>query len=135
MNDSMGGYVANRVLEIMDKKGIEKKGATVLILGITFKENFSDVRNSRVIDIIEEFRKHEVTISIHDPIASQELVEKTYGLESITVLPSDKRYDAIIIAVDHSAFHTYDYRHLLKEKSVLFDVKGNLNDDFVDGRL
>jgi UDP-N-acetyl-D-galactosamine dehydrogenase len=136
MNDSMGGYVATETVKMMIKKGATIKGSNVLVLGITFKENCPDIRNSRVIDIIEEFQSYHVNVDVYDPWASKEEVKHEYGLDlksSITDLKSD--YDAIILAVSHNEFLELSLDNLKSDKSVVFDVKSLLPTEFVDARL
>lgn len=135
MNDSMGGYVAQRVIDLMAQKAVLHPGAEVLIMGITFKENFADVRNSKVVDIVQALDAYHLSLSIHDPIANPGEVTKAYGLQSGTTIDTTKKYAAIIIAVGHAAFLNLDYDSMLIENGVLFDVKGVLEIDRVDGRL
>ena len=135
MNDSMGEYVALRVIDLMAKKCILKAGAEVLIMGITFKENFSDVRNSRVVDIVNALAAYHLKLTIFDPLASPDAVKKAYHLESCKVLPGSKKFAAIIVAVNHKQFASMSYSLILQEPGVLFDVKGALENDLVDGRL
>lgn len=144
MNNSMGPYVADRVLTLMLQKNIPLCKAKVLILGFSFKENCSDVRNTKVIDIIHKLQKQQVEVTLCDPLANPDIVRQTYGLEIISSLPaiaddiqtskSDSRYDAIILAVAHHCFKKWNLRQYLKKESVLFDVKGVLPPP-VDGRL
>ncbi|MEO6039087.1 MAG: nucleotide sugar dehydrogenase [Saprospiraceae bacterium] len=135
INDSMGEYVAAQVVQLMAKKKILAPGAEVLIMGITFKENFADVRNSRVIDLINALRAFHLTVTIFDPVASAELVKKNYGVACETILPNAKKFAAIVVAVGHTDFLSLDYSLLLQSPGVLFDVKGCLENDLVDGRL
>ena len=135
MNDSMGGYVAQRVIDLMAQKAVLHPGAEVLIMGITFKENFADVRNSKVVDIIQALNACHLSLTIYDPVANPGEVMKAYGLQSSTTIDTTKKYAAIIIAVGHAAFLNLDYDSMLIENGVLFDVKGVLEMDRVDGRL
>lgn len=135
INDSMGEYVAGRVIQLMAKKQVMKPGADVLVMGITFKEDFADVRNSRVIDIIHSLASYHLKLTIFDPVASPALVKKVYDLESETSLAVSHKFAAIIIAVNHTAFQTIDYSLLLQEPGVLFDVKGTLKNGLVDESL
>ncbi len=135
MNDSMGEYVALRVIELMAKKGILKAGAEVLVMGITFKENFADVRNSRVVDIVNALKNYHLSLTIFDPIASPLAVKETYNLDCCQQIPVSKKYAAIVVAVNHKEFAFLDYSLLLQVPGVLFDVKGVLTDINVDGRL
>jgi UDP-N-acetyl-D-galactosamine dehydrogenase len=135
MNDSMGEYVALRVIQLMARKGILKAGADVLIMGITFKENFADVRNSRVVDIVKALGTYHLSLTIFDPIASPVAVKDAYQLNSCNQLPEAKKYAAVIVAVNHSEFAMVNYSQLLQDPGVLFDVKGILPAKIVDGRL
>ncbi|MDP1811983.1 MAG: nucleotide sugar dehydrogenase, partial [Sediminibacterium sp.] len=123
MNDSMGGYVAQRVIDLMAQKAVFHPGAEVLIMGITFKENFADVRNSKVVDIIQALNACHLSLTIYDPVANPDEVTKAYGLQSSTTIDTTKKYAAIIIAVGHAAFLNLDYDSMLIENGVLFDVK------------
>lgn len=135
INDSMGNYVAARVLQLMAEKGIAAKGAEVLVMGIAFKEDFADVRNSRVVDIIEALQGYHMQVTIYDPIVSANAVQLEYGLTCLGELPSRKKYDAIIIAVNHSVFSNVPAYQYAKENFVLFDVKGGVVNNFFDGKL
>ena len=136
MNDSMGGYVATETVKMMINKGATIKGSNVLVLGITFKENCPDIRNSRVIDIIEEFQSYHVNVDVYDPWASKEEVKHEYDIDlnsSMSQLKSD--YDAIVLAVSHNEFLELSLDNLKSDKSVIFDVKSLLPIDSVDARL
>ncbi|MTE27377.1 nucleotide sugar dehydrogenase [Winogradskyella ouciana] len=136
MNDSMGSYVATETVKMMIKKGATIKGSNALVLGITFKENCPDIRNSRVIDIIEELQSYHVDVDVYDPWASKEEVKHEYSLDlksSMTDLKSD--YDAIILAVSHNEFLEISLDSLKSDKCVTFDVKSLLPRDTVDARL
>ncbi|WP_091426443.1 nucleotide sugar dehydrogenase [Formosa sp. Hel1_31_208] len=136
MNDSMGGYVAQETVKLMIKKGARIKDSKVLILGITFKENCPDIRNSRVIDIIKEFETYNVTIDVYDPWASKEEVQHEYNfelLEDASKLQTD--YDAIVLAVSHKEFLELNLKELKSDIGVVFDVKSLLPKDAVDARL
>lgn len=136
MNDSMGSYVAQETVKMMIKKGATIKGSNVLVLGITFKENCPDIRNSRVIDIIKELETYHVNVDVFDPWASSEEVKHEYGFDllcSKTEISSN--YDAIILAVSHNEFIKLDLQKLKSPIGVIFDVKSLLPKDMVDGRL
>lgn len=135
INDSMGAYIADMVVKLMIKKEISIWGADVLILGITFKENCPDVRNTKVVDIIAELQSYKANIAIFDPWANCQQVQHEYGLTCLHTLPADKTYSAIILAVSHTAFIGLDFKGLLKQPGVLYDVKGILDVATVDGRL
>ena len=136
MNDSMGSYVAQETVKMMIKKGATIKDSNVLVLGITFKENCPDIRNSRVIDIIKELETYHVNVDVFDPWASSEEVKHEYGFDllcSKTEISSN--YDAIILAVSHNEFIKLDLQKLKSSIGVIFDVKSLLPKDMVDGRL
>ena len=136
MNDSMGSYVATETVKMMINKGATIKGSNALVLGITFKENCPDIRNSRVIDIIEELQSYHVNVDVYDPWASEEEVKHEYNLDlksSVNDLQSS--YDAIILAVSHNEFLELSIDNLKSDKCVVFDVKSLLPIDTVDARL
>jgi UDP-N-acetyl-D-galactosamine dehydrogenase len=135
MNDSMGEYVALRVVQLMAKKGIFEAGKEILVMGITFKENFSDVRNSRVVDMINALRTYHLKVTVYDPLASPESVKAFYRLDSLVALEKNKKFSAVIVAVSHSEFSSMDYASILHKPGVLFDVKGTLENELVDGKL
>jgi UDP-N-acetyl-D-galactosamine dehydrogenase len=136
MNDSMGSYVAQETVKMMIKKGATIKGSKALVLGITFKENCPDIRNSRVIDIVKEFQSYDVEVDVYDPWASAEEVKHEYGLDlkgSQGDLSSN--YDAIVLAVSHNQFLELDFQGLKSGIGVIFDVKSLLPKESVDSRL
>ncbi len=136
MNDSMGSYVAQETVKMMIKKGATIKGAKALILGITFKENCPDIRNSRVIDIIREFETYDVIVDVCDPWASPKDVREEYNLDVIVCQFKLKtKYDAIILAVSHQQFLEIDLEELKSETGVIFDVKSFFPTQFVDASL
>ncbi|WP_417860767.1 nucleotide sugar dehydrogenase [Winogradskyella sediminis] len=136
MNDSMGSYVATETVKMMIKKGATIKGSKALVLGITFKENCPDIRNSRVIDIIEELETYHVNVDVYDPWASKEEVKHEYGFDLITNFDDlDADYDAVILAVSHQEFLKLDISQLKSQTGVVFDVKSLLPIDTVDARL
>ncbi len=134
LNDGMGAYVANQTIKYMNKKGVVVKDAHILILGITFKENCPDLRNSKIVDIYTTFEEYTSNISIYDPWVSPDAVEHEYGLR-VTNTPPQEKFDAVILGVAHDQFLQLDIKTLLKENSVVYDVKGVLSRDVVDGRL
>ncbi|MFD1014627.1 nucleotide sugar dehydrogenase [Winogradskyella rapida] len=136
MNDSMGSYVATETVKMMIKKGATIKGAKVLVLGITFKENCPDIRNSRVIDIIRELMTYDINVEVYDPWASKEEVQQEYHLDLIKddeALSTD--YEAVILAVSHNEFLNIDLSKLKSETGVVFDVKSLLPKNTIDARL
>lgn len=133
LNDGMGSYVAGRVIKLMIKKGILINRSKVLVLGMTFKENCPDIRNSRVVDIISELREFGAEMDVYDPWACGREVRAEYGIDLINDLKG-RRYDAIVLAVAHEAFRVLDLASLRKRNSVVYDVKGFLECE-TDGRL
>ena len=133
MNDSMGDYVASQVIKTMIKKDIKIKGAKILILGITFKENCPDVRNTKVVDVIAALKEYDTNITIYDPWANEVEVKHEYGLDSLREIPKDT-FDTIVLTVAHNEFKNIDLSIFKKENAVIYDVKGVLNEN-VDGKL
>ena len=125
LNDSMGEYVASQVVKLMIKKGITVNGANLLMLGITFKENCPDVRNTKIVDVIAALSDYGISITIYDPWANPAEVKHEYGLETTTVLPNLK-FDALVLGVAHKEFLEIDLDQLKKDKTVVYDVKGIL---------
>lgn len=135
LNDGMGEYVANQTIKLMNKKGVLVKDAKILILGITFKENCPDIRNTKVVDIYHTLKEFTDNITIYDPWADADLVRKEYDIEITNILPENESFDAAILAVSHNEFSKLNLKSLMKENSVIYDVKGFLDRDIVDGRL
>ncbi|MCK4979139.1 MAG: Vi polysaccharide biosynthesis UDP-N-acetylglucosamine C-6 dehydrogenase TviB [Candidatus Delongbacteria bacterium] len=134
INDNMGMFVANKVIKLMIKKGHAVKDSKILILGMTFKENCPDIRNSRVIDIIEELREFGAEIDVYDPWADKNEVKDEYGIKLLPKL--SKKYNAVINAVAHDEFKKIDLEKLVQGKdTVVYDVKNILNKKIIDGRL
>ena len=133
LNDSMGEYVASQVVKLMIKKGISIKGATLLMLGITFKENCPDVRNTKIVDVISALADYGISITIYDPWANPEEVMSEYKLITTKAMPGEK-FDAIILGVSHKEFLNFDLQLFSNKNSVIYDVKGILM-SVVDGRL
>ena len=133
LNDSMGSYVASEVIKLMLQKDIAIKGADILVLGITFKENCPDVRNTKVVDVIQHLKEFGVHVIVFDPWINVVEVDKEYGLDAITDVPNQK-FDAIVHAVAHNEFKNLDFALLKKDNAVVYDVKGSLSFD-VDGVL
>ena len=133
LNDSMGEYVASQVVKLMIRKGIAINGAQLLMLGITFKENCPDVRNTKIVDVVRAFRDYGIEVTIFDPWAKSAEVYHEYNLETVNELPNSK-FDAVVLGVAHNAFKNIDMASLQKDCSVLFDVKGVLGKN-VDGHL
>ncbi len=134
LNDGMGAYVANQTIKCMNKKGVMVKDAKILILGVTFKENCPDIRNTKVIDIYHTLEEYTKNITIYDPWANPAVVMHEYGVEVVSELP-EKKFDVVIAAVAHKQFETLDVAALLNPNHVVYDVKGALPRTLVDGRL
>lgn len=127
MNDSMGQYVASEVVKLMLQNDLKVKGANILILGITFKENCPDVRNTKVVDVIRNLKEYGVNLTIYDPLANPAEVKHEYGIETTQTKPVDQ-FDAIVLTVAHREFIDMDINALKSSKSVVYDVKGVLGD-------
>lgn len=126
MNDGMGEYVANQLVRLMLKKGIQVLNSEILILGFTFKENCPDVRNTKVVDIYNALKEYNLNITVYDPWASPEIVRREYNIDIINALPQFK-YDAIVLAVAHQEFEKVNIDMWKAKDSVVFDVKGLLD--------
>lgn len=135
LNDSMGDYIAHEVIKLMIKKDIPIKGADILVLGATFKENCPDVRNTKVIDILNALNEYDLHITVLDPWANPIELKHEYGWESVTIIEPGKKFDAVILAVAHNEFKTTDLTQYQRENSVIYDVKGCLPLESVDKRL
>ena len=138
INNSMGEYIANQVIKLMNKKGILVKNSKILVLGFTFKENCSDIRNTKVIDIISILKEYTHNITIFDPWANPQKTEKEYGisLSDIPLQNLENQFDAVILAVSHKEFEQINPRTYLRiPNGVVYDVKGFLNRELIDGRL
>lgn len=133
LNDSMGEYVASQVVKLMIKKGIAINGATLLMLGITFKENCPDVRNTKIVDVISALEDYGIKVGLYDPWANPEEVLHEYGLTTSMAKPATT-FDAVVLGVAHQEFQDLDINALRNKNSVLYDVKGVLGDK-ADGRL
>ncbi|CDN30882.1 UDP-glucose dehydrogenase [Mucinivorans hirudinis] len=134
MNDSMGEYVASQVVKCMIQKGQIVKGAEVLVLGITFKENCPDVRNTKVVDVVSALGSYDTVVSVFDPWANPEEVKHEYGLDVLTSLPASQKYDAVVLAVAHNEFKELDIVALKSDKGIVYDVK-NIIADKADAKL
>lgn len=134
MNDGMGEYVAQQVVKLMIKKGIQVLNSKVLILGFTFKENCPDVRNTKVIDIYNALKEYDLDIVVYDPWANAAVAKHEYGIDIVNEQPQDT-FDSIILAVAHNEFKNIDVNALANNRHVIFDVKGIMHKDAIDGRL
>jgi len=138
VNEQMPHFVADKVIKLMIKKGHRILNSNVLLLGVTFKENCPDIRNTRVVDIVDELQDFGCNVDIYDPWADQKEVKREYGIETMeaNVDIYAKTYDAIVLAVSHDQFLELDFKKLTNgNKSVIFDIKGVLPKELVDGRL
>lgn len=134
INDNMGAFVANKVVKLMIKKGINVNSARALVMGITFKENCPDIRNSKVIDIITELHDFGVQVDVFDPMADAHEVNEEYGINLLTALHNGV-YDTIIMAVNHAQFADLNITEIGKSNVVVYDVKSTLPKTVTDGRL
>jgi len=134
VNDNMGSFIANKVVKMMIQKDVPVKNSKALILGVTFKENCPDIRNTRVIDIYEELSSYGIKVDVYDPWANNDEVKKIYQIECLKTLAKGK-YHAIILAVAHNEFLKLDLKPLIENKGIIFDSKSCLNRDLVDARL
>jgi UDP-N-acetyl-D-galactosamine dehydrogenase len=133
INDNMGAFVANKVVKLMIKKSINVNTAKALVLGITFKENCPDIRNSKVIDIITELQDFGVQVDVYDPMAEAHEVKEEYGVNLIEKI--SEPYDTIILAVSHNVFQKINLTDWTKPQAVIYDVKATLDKHLIDGRL
>lgn len=134
LNDGMGNYVAEQTIKCMNKKGVLVKNAKFLILGFTFKENCPDIRNTKIIDVFHTIADYSRNITVYDPWANPDAVKREYNIEVVSNLP-DEKFDAVILGVAHKQFLELDVRSLVKDGGVVYDVKGVLPKNVVDGRL
>ncbi|EKU91888.1 nucleotide sugar dehydrogenase [Bacteroides oleiciplenus] len=135
LNDGMGEYVAHQVIKLMNKKGVLVKDAKILLLGITFKENCPDIRNTKIVDIYTTLIEYSNNITVYDPWVNADSVKYEYGIDVINVLSNEEKYDVVILGVAHQEFLELDVKSLVREASVIYDVKGILPRKIVDGRL
>ncbi|WP_286760822.1 nucleotide sugar dehydrogenase [Salegentibacter sp. UBA1130] len=127
MNDSMGKYVASEVIKLMLQNELKVKGANILVLGITFKENCPDVRNTKVVDVVKELQSYGTNITIYDPLANPAEVKHEYGLQTTNKLPK-QRFDAVVLTVAHKEFLEMELDALKNDSAVVYDVKGILGE-------
>ena len=130
----MGSYVASEVIKLMLQKDISIKKSDVLVLGIAFKENCPDIRNTKVVDVIKELKEYGVNVTIFDPWVNKEEVKKEYNLEAFNILPN-KKFDAIVLTVAHEEFLELNYFNLRKENAIIYDVKNKLSKSIIDKSL
>ena len=118
----MGKYAAGQIVKKMIKKGIQVKGANILVLGITFKENCPDVRNTKVVDVIHELLEFDTSVTVYDPWANHDEVKREYGLDILTKQPQGT-FDAVVFAVTHKQFEKIDFSKYLKPNGILYNIK------------
>jgi UDP-N-acetyl-D-glucosamine/UDP-N-acetyl-D-galactosamine dehydrogenase len=135
LNDGMGEYVADETIKLMIRKGIQIAGSKILILGFTFKENCPDVRNTKVIDIVKCLKAYKVDVHIYDPWADPAEVYNEYGINCQKEVGGKQQFDALVLAVAHQQFTSFDVKSCLKATSVVYDVKGVLSADIADAHL
>jgi UDP-N-acetyl-D-glucosamine/UDP-N-acetyl-D-galactosamine dehydrogenase len=133
VNDNMGIFVANKLIKLLIKNGHKIEGSSVLILGITFKENCPDIRNSRVVDVYNELKEFGVNVTVHDPYADMHEVREEYGINLITELSN--KYDGILLAVSHDEYKTLNLENFKNNNAVVFDIKSMWDKQTVDARL
>lgn len=134
LNDGMGAYVAEQTIKCMNKKGVMVKDAKILLLGITFKENCPDIRNTKIVDIYHTLSEYTQNITVYDPWANADNVKREYGIDVQKTVPAEQ-FDAVILGVAHKEFLDMEIKNLVKEGGVIYDVKGILPRDIIDGRL
>ncbi|MFU1858217.1 nucleotide sugar dehydrogenase [Sphingobacterium sp. NGMCC 1.201703] len=135
VNDQVASFIASKVVKLMIQKNIKFDGAKALVLGVTFKENCPDIRNSKVVDMIQDLKEFGLEVDIYDPWVNPDELKKHFGLDLLKTLPQTGDYDSIILAVGHREFLQLDLKNLKKNPSVVFDIKGILDRKLVDARL
>jgi UDP-N-acetyl-D-galactosamine dehydrogenase len=135
INDGMGKYVATETIRLMVNKGIHISKSNLLLLGFTFKENCPDIRNTKVIDIVNELMNYKINLIVVDPWASIEDVKQEFNLNIFNKIPTDKKFDSVIAAVAHSSFSEINISEYTNDKNVIFDVKGIFEKKYIDGGL
>ena len=137
INDNMGIFVADQVSKLMSKKGINTEGANILIMGLSFKENCPDIRNTKIIDLVDEFSRFNCSIDVYDPWVDKHEAYKEYKIKLIEH-PTKGKYDGIVLAVAHNKFRDFSHKEIMafgKDKHVIYDIKYLLSANEVDGRL
>ena len=135
LNDGMGEYVAHQVIKLMNKKGVLVKDAKILLLGVTFKENCPDIRNTKIVDIYSTLSEYTNNITIYDPWANPAEVKHEYNIDITNNLAPSQKYDTVILGVAHKEFLSLDIKSMLNDTAVVYDVKGILDRNIIDGRL
>lgn len=134
MNDGMGEYVAKQVVKLMIERGINIKDAEVLILGITFKENCSDIRNTKIVDVIKALNEYGMKVNIYDPCADAKVVSNEYGLSMISTL-YPRKFDVVVLGVSHKDLLELELKKIIVRNGIIYDVTGAFKRDQVDGKL
>ncbi|QJB38857.1 nucleotide sugar dehydrogenase [Chitinophaga oryzae] len=135
VNDGIGAYVAHELVRLMIKKEVRVKGSNILVLGVTFKENCPDVRNTKVVDILNTLKGYDVNISICDPWADPADVKHEYNWDCMKSVNTENKFDAVLLAVAHNEFSELNIKSMCKDNAVIYDVKGILPKELVDARL
>ncbi|GAP71243.1 nucleotide sugar dehydrogenase [Candidatus Symbiothrix dinenymphae] len=135
VNDEMGRFVASKVVKLMISQAIKIAGSKVLVLGFTFKENCPDIRNTKVVDVINELKDYGVVVDVYDPYALKDEVWREYQIELLEALPDLTQYNGIVLATGHDQFKAIDFSFVKRQPTILFDVKGVLDKELVHGRL
>ena len=137
LNDNMGCFVAEQVSKLMTKKGINGIDSNILIMGLAFKENCPDIRNTRVVDLVEEFKSFNCNVDVYDPWVNQNDAMKEYNIKLINK-PILGKYDAIVLAVAHDLFREFSLEQIKalgKDNHIIYDIKYLFNSTEVDGRI
>ena len=134
VNDEMGVFVASKLIKLMIQKGIRIKDSNILILGITFKENCPDVRNTKVVDVYNELKTYNTNVDVFDPWANKKEVQEEFGISLIENW-AQKHYKAIVLAVAHNEFKNIPFSKLSSDSTVIYDTKAFVKRNLVDGRL
>jgi len=135
LNDNMSSFVVSQVIKLMIKKAHTINNSKVLVLGITFKENCPDIRNSKVIDVIRELQEFNCQVDVYDPWADKEEVKHEYNLDLVNSANEQEQYNAVILAVAHDKFKKIDFSHFKTSKTIIYDLKNFIDPTLVDGRL
>ena len=135
LNDNMGKFIVSEFIKLMIKKSVKIVDSNVLILGFTFKENCPDFRNTKVIDIINEFKEYNVNLTVYDPYVDKSAVYDEYNLDVKNRISNKSKFDGVILAVAHNEFKNFQLGKFLKPNNVVYDVKGFLNKEIIDKRL
>lgn len=135
VNNSIAPFIAHKVMKLLTQKDYRIKGSNVLILGVTFKENCPDIRNTKVIDIYNELLEYGVNAQIYDPWVCREELELEYGVSTLEQIDSNQKYEAIILAVAHTEFDNFDFEKYFKQGTIIFDTKACIDRRWTSGRL